>query len=384
MRTRTCHKAIFSGMIVMLAAVGTVVAAENTAGAPPATIRDGETGVLLLQDGGVLEGQIMRAADWFVVGRGGGQMQVATSRVQFVGRSLHEAYEYRLRHTTQSTGEAHLTLAEWCLRYGLVDEAGRELETARSLGAGQWRLELIQRRLAATKRRPSTKPAAAAAVHSQAAVAEPSTLLSTASRDLPDGVLEAFTRKVQPILVNNCTAARCHQPGGQQSFQLNRALLRGEANRRTTTQNLAATLTLVNREHQAASPLLTVPRQTHGGMNGPIFGARQEQAFRHLADWVALVAPAKQAEPMASSGPTQAAAPASPERPIANTALQVDDANADDAAAMQHATAVESTSNESLRAPQRLRYGETPKPWQPRDPFDPEIFNRRQRAQSRR
>ena len=49
--------------------------------APRPTIGDGEAGVLLLQDGGVLTGQITRAADWYVLARGGGQMQIAKSRV---------------------------------------------------------------------------------------------------------------------------------------------------------------------------------------------------------------------------------------------------------------------------------------------------------------
>ena len=123
-------------------------------------------------------------------------------------------------------------------------------------------------------------------------------------------MLELFTRKVQPVLVNNCTASKCHQPGGRQSFQLDRALLRGEANRRTTMQNLSATLALVDRAHPEVSPLLTVPRQTHGGMTGPVFGPRQEQAFKHLADWVALVAPPRTAEPAVNDG--EEVAPTSP------------------------------------------------------------------------
>jgi hypothetical protein len=376
---------MIAGVIVALATIsGRATATDETASATPATIHDGETGVVLLQDGGVLEGQITRAADWYLVARSGGQMQVAASRVLFAGRSLHEAYEFRLRNTKQSTGEAHLALAEWCLRYNLVDEAARELETARSLGAGQGRMELIHRRLAATKLRLEAKAVAAPVAHPQMSIAEQSTPPTIASRDLPDGVLEMFTRKVQPILVNNCTASKCHQPGGQQSSQLNRALLRGEANRRTTVQNLAATLALVDRARPAASPLLTVPRQTHGGMNGPIFAARQEQAFRHLADWVTLAAPPKPAATIASDARTESAATASPNRPVANAALQTDDTAADEAAAVQPATAIDSASIESLRTPHRLRYGQTPKPWQPRDPFDPEIFNRLQRPQSQR
>ena len=55
--------------------------------------------------------------------------------------------------------------------------------------------------------------------------------------------------------------------------------------------NLEAALALVDRAHPDQSPLLTVPRKTHGGTAGPIFGPRQEQAFKHLVDWVALVVP---------------------------------------------------------------------------------------------
>ena len=56
-------------------------------------------------------------------------------------------------------------------------------------------------------------------------------------------------------------------------------------------RNLEAALALVDRVHPDQSPLLTVPRKTHGGTSGPIFGPRQEQAFKHLVDWVALVVP---------------------------------------------------------------------------------------------
>jgi hypothetical protein len=292
MRGSYDYNAATLALFLALATFNLPVFAQGELNAVVSPLGDNERGVILLQDGGVLEGQITRAADWYVVGRGGSQMQIAASRVLCVGRSLHDAYEYRRQHVTLSTADSHLALAEWCLRYNLVNEAADELENARKLDPRHARLALLERRLTATKDRLVHQPTANNAERPQASAGEQSASLST-SRDLPDGVLEMFTRKVQPVLVNNCTASKCHQPGGQQSFQLNRALLRGEANRRTTMQNLSATLALVNRDHPELSELLTVPRRTHGGMNGPVFGARQEQAFKHLADWVALVVPQK-------------------------------------------------------------------------------------------
>jgi hypothetical protein len=380
-----------------------VVKAQDDLTAALSTIGDGESGVVLLQDGGVLEGQITRAADWYVVGRAGGQMQVAATRVLYVCRSLHEAYEYRRHRLSQPTGETHLALAEWCLRHELLEEAETELTTARELRANERKQSLLDRRLAAAKERP--KQTASIPTPTTSPVANHEKSPPATNPDLPPGVLELFTRKVQPVLVNNCTASKCHEPSGRQSFQLNRALLRGEANRRTTMQNLSATLALVDRAHPEVSPLLTVPRKTHGGMTGPVFGPRQQHAFKHLAEWVALVAPpARTAEPAANEGeeniPTSPAErgkrksapktayaqpiakmkdPAAAQKPAANSEVTP---IADPA--VQPAVAIEEENGiTSLRTRRRLRYGGSLESWKPRDPFDPEIFNRRQRAQAR-
>ena len=355
----------------MLVAFGGRAKADDDFAAAQSTLRDGQSGVLLLQDGGVLTGQITRAADWYIVGRAGGQMQIAAARVLFVGSSLHEAYDYRRQHLSRDSAGSHLALAEWCLRYNLVDEAGTELVAARNSEPDNPKLALLNRRLTAAKERPNPAPSPASPTNSPPAAAGQSDP-PRVTPDLPSGVVELFTRKVQPVLVNNCTASKCHQPGGSQAFQLNRGWLRGEANRRNTMQNLSATLALVDREHPETSPLLTVPRQTHGGMNGPVFGARQEQAFKHLADWVALVAPAKPAAEPAPNAAEQPPAPAL-SQPTAEAAPIVD-------SAVQPAAAIEEPPMESLRPPHRLKYGVAGQKWQPRDAFDPEIFNRRQRA----
>jgi hypothetical protein len=412
MRRLHLYKLIVSGVLSLLLAMNSRGEAQQTVqqtvqppaqqatgaspadGPSPAVVGDGEQGVVLLQDGGVLEGQVTRAADWYLVTRGGGQMQVAASRVLFVGRTLHEAYEHRARQTSLPTGETHLALAEWCLRYGLVDEAQIELEKAKSIGARSGRRQLVEKAIVAAKARQGAKSAVTPAAYTQAGAGEQVEPPRGISRELPDGALELFTRKVQPILVNNCTASRCHQPGGEQSFQLNRAVLRGEGNRQTTMKNLYATLALVDRAQPEASRLLTLPRQTHGGMNGPIFGVRQQQAFQHLADWVALVAPA---QPPKEAGAAGAAAKGAAVKGAAVKGAAVKGAGAlapgladaepspfgvprhSSESAIQQAAAIEREPIESLRTPHRLRYGQALKSWQPRDAFDPEIFNRESR-----
>lgn len=410
MRPNYAYAAMLVAWSLFLTAVCGRLQADDLSAAPT-TIRDGESGFVILQDGGVLDGQIAHVADWYVVARAGSQMQVAAARVQYVCRNLHEAYEYRCKRIAQPTGETHLAMADWCLRYKLLDEAESEFKGARELGANGIKLGLLERRLTAARTRP-TQPAAKSVMPTTPVTAVAKARPNAATPDLPPGVLEQFTRRVQPILVNGCTAAKCHEPGGKESFQLNRALLRGEANRRTTMQNLAATLALIDREHPEASKLLTVPRQTHGGMNGPVFGPRQEQAFKHVAEWVVLVAPPpRSAEPsadnpesIAANAPADGTQPklappaASLRLPYAQSAEKTEKAVSSagvtatpppgtppiEDPAVQPAAATDDFSEmKSLLPPHRLQYGGTLESWQPRDPFDPEIFNRRKRAQPR-
>jgi hypothetical protein len=323
-------------------------------------------GVLVLQDGGVLAGQVARDGENYVVTRAGGQIRVAASRVLFECGSLEEAYDRRRQQNTRPTAEAHLALADWCLRYDLIAAARRELTDAQALDAQHPRLALLERRLANAEREPrETAPTSAQAPDRRD---EPAGSLVVASvAGVPAEVVERFTRKVQPVLVNNCSASGCHSSGGANAFQLDRALLHGLANRRSTMHNLAATLALVDRDQPQLSPLLAVPRRAHGGMDDPVFGPRQEPAFRHLVEWVTLVAAAKsEAQPAASVAKLEGS----------STSGEV---------AVTEATVVpvnyEALAADPMPDAQPLRFGAQLRRWQPRDPFDPEIFNRRHRPE---
>lgn len=396
-------------LVSLFAITGTTLGVDAFSIAP-SMIADGEQGVMLLHDGGVLMGKISHAPNAYLVVRAGSELQIAPSRVSFVGRTLRDAYDFRRSHLSSDTIEAHLGLADWCIRQNLLSEADGELAIARKLQADHPRLLLLDRRLVAAKERaiqPKLNSLAAPSVVVATPAAAKSQTSAAVLPDLPEGVVENFTRKVQPILVNNCTASKCHEPGGPQAFQLNRAILRGEANRRTTMQNLAAVLTLVDRENPEKSRLLTLPRQTHAGMSGPVMGPRQDQAFKHLADWVALIAPPKPAEeeladdnqeviaagdaigrrhkPKAGATPP-AELMALPAKPIAKpsnasgtpSSVDQDAKNASVDTSVRPANATDDGKMPSLRTPHRLRFGATAERWQPRDPYDPEIFNRRQ------
>jgi hypothetical protein len=300
--------------------------------------------VLVLQDGGVLTGEITSSGDRYLIKQPQGEINIAASRVVTIGDSLIAAYEMQ-RQKRPHTVEAHLGLADWCLRHQLLPQAARELMDARGLDANHPRLALLERRLAAADR-STPPPATLSGTTSHATINDddqkPALAPALLPPDLPSGVVEHFTRRVQPILVNNCTTSGCHQPGGKQAFQLDRASLHGLANRRTTMNNLAATLALVDREQPHLSPLLDIPRQPHGGMPDPLFTPRQRVAFSHLVDWVRLVTQTPPAISAATAQAELSESRASDEAADANASVQFD-------AQQTH--------------------------WQPKDDFDAEIFN---------
>lgn len=350
----------------------------------PRTAEGTYEGVLVLHNGGVLSGHITRLGEWYVVRRGGGEVMVGTEKVKLVSRSLDEAYTQQRQRLAQPTADAHLALADWCLRYGLIDQAQRELTEGRALEPNHPKLRRLEKRLALLQHQmQQTKETGAVRGNigdgkqqfENLPVSEPDHLLITTPvtkqqgiTELPDGALERFTRKVQPVVVNSCTTGGCHRVGGPQHFQLDPALLYGASNRQSTTHNLSAVLALIDREQPQRSPLLTVPRRSHGGMKEPVFGPHQERAYQQLVNWVALVT-----APLAASQ--------------GQTATEMTDGHqvvpANGRAEKQEELTVETTSgvvqaaqSQMRPASQQVQEAAEVADWRPKDEFDPERFNR--------
>jgi hypothetical protein len=149
-------------------------------------------------------------------------------------------------------------------------------------------------------------------------------------------------------------------------------------------------------------------------VEGPVFGPRQEQAFAHLVEWVALVTRAESTQPpaaMTSEGVAGEIEPASDALPAMEAAGLESRSRTPsgtfavrEGGELSRSLPAEGTYNKlsgpSLTgdtasaesddvaprvaaATQPVQFGAQVRTWQPRDPFDPEIFNRRQRARRR-
>lgn len=348
-------------------------------------------GVVVLRDGGVLAGRISRRADRYVVTLAHGEISLPASQVELVADSPRDAYEQQRRLVSHPTVETHLRLAEWCLRNNLGPQAARELVDARGLDPRHPKLALLERRLAVLgAAHPGGEAAAAETAPPDTSPRDELDRLAKLAGSLPDGTLEEFTRKVQPVLVNSCTTSGCHQPESKQSFQLNRAMLHGLSNRRSTLRNLEATLELVDRSAPQESALLTVPHRAHGGMDRPVFGPRQDQLYEHLAQWVAAVTESTTVDEPALAGgqPTRGSvydrASGKLQEPIRRVTYESGPEDGETRRQGDKETGRQGAAEATASRPVSPYLGISPTsvlvPWQPKDPFDPEIFNRQRKS----
>lgn len=262
---------------------------------------------VLLRNGNVLTGDVSATDDGYEVATEGAVLHVRRSQVAAVAASLVEAYERKRSEIRSPTAATHLQLAQWCIRYQLWPQAAREIVDARGLDPRHPSLPLIERQLALGAERAEGRRVEGSKSQEQTPTlrhSDPSTRDPQPSAiitpDIPDVALEVFARRVQPVLVNNCTAGGCHGEGGPSEFQLSRALLYDESTRDSTMGNLAATLAQVDRQQPGRSPLLRMSLEPHGGLREPPFPPHRRELHTLLVQWVELVsARQKTASPVA-------------------------------------------------------------------------------------
>jgi hypothetical protein len=386
----------------LLVAMGSTVVATETALGP-------QPGVLLLLNGSVIEGQILRAGNRFDVSQADSDLHIRTTDVAFAGRDLADCYEFRRREIDLTRAQDHLDLAEWCLRHGLLDNADQELREGAACDPKHPKIALIERRLQlATTRSQSVAngtPAAPAAASNEE--------LDRMVRGMPTRSVEVFASTIQPLLLNQCATAACHGPGSTGTFRLMRVSAGRAQSRRATQRNLHAVLGTIDTDVPDRSTLLTAPVKPHGGSQSAIFTNRETQQYKQLVDWAYMVAsrkpPESAREPRANEWPLAENAPPifraqkrSSSSANVKAGFQTNEASAVDEAGDDESTPEGGTDEaeadtihapkSNAKTPARLsrrhlagqssvrsmpKRGELPEKEEPRDPFDPAQFNKK-------
>lgn len=319
--------------------------------------------MVLMRNGAVLRGEVQVVGDQVCVLNPGAELRVRASQVAKVASTVEEIYEWQRAETPIPLPADRLRLAEWCQQQQLWRQAAEELDALERLAPGDPRTAAARARLmAAWERDRLGEPASKAPARTTTTIAAP-----IDTPPLPEGALQEFTRRVQPTLVNNCTISGCHQRGGKQQFQLDRSLVYGNADRRSTLINLMAVLSQIDRESPQASPLLQAARSPHGGVLGPFFVGRRAELLDRMTVWVEAVsahANQQQAPAIATKHFDPAVGQASYEAPIEE---QAPNSSGGGYEYLSKPGAAEQAFGDQPQMPPRRSA----------DPFDPQAFNRR-------
>ncbi|MCI0361584.1 MAG: hypothetical protein L0211_24125 [Planctomycetaceae bacterium] len=340
------------------------VAAEPAAGAKS---------LLLLRNGNILEGEVTQAGDYYVVLLGTSEVRLPARDVEAQVASLDEAYQLKKFGLFGRGADPHLNLAEWCLRHGLAARCGEQLVLAKHVEPENPKISQIERRLAQAREvKPQTSPQSARPVSS---VTVRSDDLEKAIRALPKASVERFAAVVQPLLVNRCGANQCHGANSKAEFHVLRPPAGQAASQRFTQRNLYAALQYIDRSNPDESPLLVLPQKQHGSSLMAVFDKQTQKQLDELKAWVKLTVAAPgliQPEPIQPPTiPTGGAATLS--QPVTGPGVPLPNAGqpaANDPSAVQ-------AQRPAIDAPASAVPASSGDRFVPRDPFDPEIFNRR-------
>ncbi len=343
----------FSLLLGLLAAGSLALAAT-----PPAA----DDRLLLLTNGQVLRGQVSLHGDDYLVTLPYGEIRVPLEQVEHVCGTLEEGLRLKQNAIRFGSATQHLRLANWCLDHELHEAARQQLATAMSL-------DPPHRWAAATAHRLAVASREAQPVVPPVTVSPPATdasQLEALVRQLPPGAVESFTQTIQPLLVNSCSSRSCHGAAATNDFRLHRFPPGQKPRRRVTLRNLEAVLPWVDRDDPTASRLVYAATHPHGVSRQSALLSDHSQ--RKLWEWVqGLATPSS--SPPATDGPLEAP-PEGPAFAAGRSALH----NPAESQPVDGGRAPRKTADRQRSA------AEGGHPYDPRDPFDPEIFNRRYHA----
>jgi hypothetical protein len=334
----------------MMALVALLAISRTTPADEPAAL-----GVLVLRNGNVLRGAVRAANGYYSVEQAGSSLQVPAEQVEMACRTLEEAYERRRTDRVGNFADAHLELARWCLKNGLLSQAAREVLDARTRDPGHPGLptldSAIRLGLELEASRNAKGAGGATGGAGEAAPADPASQTTSVDQPPPtpflDPSVEAqtqFVRSIQPMLVQNCATGGCHHTGSSVKMQLDRWALEGNGNPELIRRNLDAVLAQINAEDPPSSAVLVRSRQSHGGGQ---YGRSKPLSTYQAAILLEWLNEAAGFEPEETSVEPPVEQPAAP--------------NVEPSLAQPSAAAIR---------------------FKPRDAFDPEIFNRRMAAKA--
>lgn len=343
-----------------------------------------QEGVVLLRNGEVLAGKFTTAGDYCFVAQGTGEIRLRASDVELFAHDIDDGYRQKRERIDPRDVRQTLELALWCIRNELYGYAAREIRQALAADPDDPRIALVERRLELAR----TRPAEVAVELEASSYRVSNEELDRMVRGMPGRSVEMFTTTIQPLLMNYCATAGCHGPSSS-TFSLDRLPAGRNLSRRLTQRNLHAVLAWVDVTSPLDSRLLLAPIAPHGTARTAIFTSRDLRQYQQLVNWVqglqSAELPSGDPLPQSTARPAEASRPTPPPLPspgaaVVPTAFLESLESPQEGLGAAREGAVEAASEQDAEPRlRRIQRGAPVDTYEPVDPFDPELFNRRYR-----
>lgn len=365
---------------------------------------------LLLNNGQVVAGKITQQdGKYWVTKKSGSRIAFLKNKVDSISDSQQGIYWQKYAQLPASDVQGHIGLTQWCLERKLLEQAANQIDVLQLLGASPSTLLQLNEKLIAMmdqkmKRQDSTSSLVETA--NETAKDDPSLsptvsrddqvrpvnfesdlvererlaierakynrLLETTTKNLPDHSVVMFKRKIEPLLIHSCYTAKCHD-GGNESLNFRTLSKNSPIPKRMSQENLLQILKMTNFDKPMDSKLLLASGLPHAGNDKPIMKLDSLQ-FQLLRTWLISI----------SASPYHF-------HPLPSDFLESDskvtiksDKDLETAEISEPTKATETESFAPIPTTQTPPNGpHKQQRLNAKDPFDPEIFNKKYRKKDK-
>ena len=352
-------------------------------GATRRTPKNSSDGFVLLNNDNVLRGNAIQRGNEIVITRGDGtELLMNRARVRCWANSLEDLYRFRIANRRAQDLNAFVTDIRWSIRNGLTDpnllqHAKSDLKHASKLAPGQPTLRRLAQEIlrqeayvlaatnaskqpTATSQSNGTHPLSRNPANEnppkEVAQVDYQQAEDRQTQEIDQHTLATFTRDVQPMLLNRCGG--CHGLLSQRDWKLLVPTKGSRSSARMTRENYLALSKYLNFDDGLESELRLRAMDGHAGKRSSL-GLRETVSSKAFDRWL------QHAKRPGSALDIAKRELASVERPSIETQKE-----APGAMNQQNASQGAATTDNARAAIERLP--------QVNNPFDPEIFNRRQ------
>lgn len=367
----------------------------------PAEITAVSDSYVLLRNDNLLVGQVLRLGNTVEIKRGDGSaIRVASAQVSLVAPSAADLYEYRKSNRFAGDVAAIHADARWYLRNDMLRQAARDALLAREVDPRGSETNRLLRQIAGRLRADMERPAPAASTiqtvsHETPIENQPTndvTEPTSESLALPEEAIYWYQARVQPIFFNRCSGCHTKQENNERTFQIHPSSRARWAPSSTARENLVEILKFVDRDHLAASEIRVRAMDGHGGAKRT-FGQENSPMMLQLDRWLASLPQTEQtnspttfsdAQPLSSETASHRVAtaqiPFAQSAPKATPWSEPGDFQSDQIANSSDESPTwfpgEQTRDQPESSTEHVRRMPEVK-----NPFDPDIFNRRFHSQ---